>query len=560
MSWFLAYKGTKMPLHQWHIFNLKRRILNLGTDEITFQTSLDNNVFESNETVEIYKDDTRWFQGKITRVPYEYSSEKQQRTYYVSGPYWYLEHLVFQQPWQYQHNDQALTVNRGLCILGQSESGETINAQQCLEELVRYAQTCGAPITLGEIKGLEFSFPCETVKDNTCAEIFRKILRWAPDTVVWFNYNTPTPTLHISRTQHLPSCTLPLNRLSRYNLTPRHDLQISAVELKYEHTHSDESGSWKTITTDTYPQGAKNAFNTLVVTIELEGSKTHSQEQWVKVQPLQLDNVDWWKAHFPSFASIPNDNIRITNIHRTTDLPNELVEGAIAPWMNCKAAYETITADIHYTQENNNIHQKMAVRLCTTNATSKTYNQLTYLRTGVTPPKDLAKILYESARCLRHEGLIQFKPTTLLQNFLGQTFNISGTSPECEHLNLPVQEATIVLDTYMVTLKLGAPKQLGPNDWVQLLQSNRLRQVTDDLNQRFSLKSFGQTKTYFPHLTPLLNSTSNTLVYNRLTVGNSLDKTISLDPNVLPDKTQLTLKPFDVVENGRLQKIWLLSS
>jgi hypothetical protein len=55
--------------------------------------------------------------------------------------------------------------------------------------------------------------PLDSVNDITCAEAMRKMLRWIGpmgSPVVWFDYTTTPPTLHISTRDQLPSINLPI--------------------------------------------------------------------------------------------------------------------------------------------------------------------------------------------------------------------------------------------------------------------------------------------------------------------------------------------------------------
>jgi len=564
MNWYLSYKGTKKTFAEWQIFQAARRTLNQGTDVFSFKAEHNILPFKCDETIEVFKGDTRWFCGRITQIPCEYSSQQTHKTYFVSGPLWYLDHLVYQQSWQYfkEANDtQMVPIYRSLCVLGQTEDGNTANAKQCLIEIINYAKAHGAPIACGQIQGFDFSFPCETIKDCSCTEAIKKLLRWTPNAVIWFDYTTAQPIINIVRGEFLHTHTVSINQLSQFSLNPRKDLKVNSVVLKYEHTHSNENGSWKTTSVDAYPSNATGGeLNALVLTIELEGTQTHMQEQWVQVEPIKTDEIDWWKRHFPSLASIPNEQIKISDVQRKTNYPNELIEGAIAPWMRCRSSYETITANISYCSPTSNIIDRIiSLKLCSTDAISKTYRQQIFLKTGIEPPQNLAKVLYDSTSCLQYEGTLKIETKDLTSSWMGQRLNFSDGDPEWNNIQLPVQEEYIIIDTGTVSLKFGAPKHLGPNDLIQLLQSNRTRNITDDLNKRFASKSYGQTKTYFPHMTPIINSTCDNGQYLSLTIGNA-SKKIKLNTDELPPNTEISFKPFDIIENGELKKLWMLSS
>lgn len=564
MSWFLKYKGTKQSFASWKIFNVKRHMLNQGTDTLTFQTTSEAPVFDCDETLEVFFNDTRQFFGRITETPCHLTPTKEIKTYVVSGPFWFLEHLVYQQPWQYFQDNQGTqtaVVPRSRCILGQSENGDRMDARHCIMAILDYARQHQVLIECGTIEGFDFLFPYETIKDCSCAEALKKLLQWTPDAVTWFDYTAPIPKLNIARSHLLPTKTISSKQCSDISVTPRHDLKLNAVVLNYEHTHSNEKGSWKTTTIDIFPKTATGKeLNTLVLTIELEGTRTHLQEQRVLVEPINCDSIDWWKAHIPALRDIPNAAITLSDIQRTQTYPNELVEGAIAPWMRCQAAYETITATISYQTESVNVERQLfALKLCSTNAQTKTYRQIICLNSGTEPPKDLAKILYESSQCLQHEGSLTWSLEELSTPSLGQRIQISEDLLR-EKLNpLPIQEEMDDIDNGTTWVRFGAPKQLNPNDLVQLMHTNRTRHIAEDSQMRFAQRSFGQTKTYFPHITPLLNSSNNHGNFSKLMIV-SKNKGFCLNPENLPEATQLAPKMFDVVENGVLKQVWILSS
>ena len=562
MTWFLSYRGTKKSLADWHIFDLQRRTINRGMDTLRFRMPSHAPAFVCDEMIELFQDDLRIFYGKITQAPCHYTPHTESKTYIVSGPYWFLEHLVFQQSWHYfcdNENNKTTSIQRSLCILGQSESGDKQNARQCIEAIIQYAQKHSAPIECGNINGFDFFFPYENIRDCSCAEALKKLLQWTPDAVVYFDYTTQQPTIHFSRASLLSTTPLSLEQCSQFSIVPRNDLKMSAVVIKYEHTHANEKGSWKTVTVDAFPEKATgNEINALVLTVELEGTKTHSQEQWVVTEPIQTDSVAWWQKHLPALNTIPSSSITLSNIRRSHDYPNELVEGAIAPWMQCQAAYETITATISYQTEQLNVHQQtISVKLCSTDATTQTYRKTFFLSTGTEPPQNLAQTLYQSAQCLQYEGQLTFAQNEKDIFPIHHCLLWYDTSKQTQ-VALPIQEKTHYFDTGNASIKFGAPKQLGPNDLIQLMYANRTRNITEDTNIRFAQKA-KRNKTYFPHVTPLLSASEGYGTFSKMIITDQ-DKKICLDTSTLPVKTQIAPKAFDVVENGNLKKLWLLSS
>ncbi|MEM8826495.1 MAG: hypothetical protein AAGD40_06170, partial [Pseudomonadota bacterium] len=68
--------------------------------------------------------------------------------------------------------------------------------------------------------------------------VIRKMLRWTPDAVAYFDYASSPPTLHIRRRASLTAQAVDLaaGAVESVRLAPRHDLRRSVVVLKYERT------------------------------------------------------------------------------------------------------------------------------------------------------------------------------------------------------------------------------------------------------------------------------------------------------------------------------------
>lgn len=559
-QWTMSYRGQTKPLAEWGISNVTRHILNQGTDTVTFQTDASAPVFECDAIIEVFQDNTRWFWGRITQTPTYYTADSESAYYKASGPFWYFEHLVFQQPWRYFKDGTATTtevINRSVCLLGQDDQGNTINARQCLQAIVDYAKAHHAPIECGTISGFDFEFPCETIKDCSCSEAILKLLRWTPNATAWIDYTTKTPTIHFACASALQKQSLSLRQLTQFSIIPRNDLKIAAVVLKYEHSHSADGATWKSVTVDRYPENATGEeLNALVLTVEWEGSHAHVQEQWVQTQPIQPESDDWWKKHFPCLVDAKS--IQISNVQRMSNLPNELLEGAIAPWMGCDATYETISASIHYVTDEMDTERPFSVKICATNAQSRIYQNVISSGKTTQPPVGLATTLYQSIGCLRYEGQLTLIDEDLSGPFIGHALSFLDGEPMWATLSLPVQEERISLDTGTTVLKFGAPKQLGPNDICQLMHTHRIRTITDNPKMRFADQRSGD-RTYFPHMSPISDSQVDMGRYTQLTIGTK-SKQVMINANALPENTQLSLKPFNMVENGELKQFWMIAS
>jgi hypothetical protein len=79
--------------------------------------------------------------------------------------------------------------------------------------------------------------PLDSVNDITCAEAMRRMLRWIGPLgtpVIWFDYTTSPPTLHISTRDQLPAVSLPLvGQNAGFKIKRRDDLIPGCIALQF---------------------------------------------------------------------------------------------------------------------------------------------------------------------------------------------------------------------------------------------------------------------------------------------------------------------------------------
>lgn len=234
MNWTISYDGTEQLLGDWGISNVRRKLVSQSRDELTFAT--DGLAADSaplftpyDPWLTLWRDrtlntdgtfsgGTTWFQGIVTQVPRVGAPNAESMMYKVVGPWWYLEHMVFQQPYQNiflgyatagdptsepvygQANSSHLFLNQGL-------SGTAllkINTGQQIIEALNWTLkpfvdgNVTPPFQIGRITPA-VDVPIDEVRDITCAEVIHKMLRWSPDAVTWFDYTTMPPTFNCIR-------------------------------------------------------------------------------------------------------------------------------------------------------------------------------------------------------------------------------------------------------------------------------------------------------------------------------------------------------------------------
>jgi hypothetical protein len=233
MNWTLAYNGLEKTMGDWGLAQVRRKLVSQGTDEVTFHTpdaAADAApLFPYKATVTLWRDrqvddqgnwtgGTPWFQGLVTQIPRSGGPDAESMSYRISGPWWYLDNLVFLQPWQ----QILLTIGTaGNPLLGQSQSSHlylnldslsSLNALNIVkittgQQIVAALNWCLAPFVsanvtppfqVGRITPA-VDVPIDEAHDITCAEVIHKMLRWTPDAVAFFDYTTVPPTFHCVR-------------------------------------------------------------------------------------------------------------------------------------------------------------------------------------------------------------------------------------------------------------------------------------------------------------------------------------------------------------------------
>jgi len=233
MNWTIVNNGAEKLCADWGLTQFTRKLKTQGTDEMGFKadgTLCDAApLFAIYSTLTLWRDrtvnsdgtfsgGTIWFNGLVTQVPRAGAPDAESMAYKVSGPWWYLEKRVFQQPYQNVFlgystpNDPtsdaifAPGITTHL-FLNQGVSGSALtkinNGQQIIEALNWALKpftdaNAAPPFQIGRITPT-VDVPIDEVRDITCAQVIQKMLRWSPEAVTWFDYTTTPPTFNCIR-------------------------------------------------------------------------------------------------------------------------------------------------------------------------------------------------------------------------------------------------------------------------------------------------------------------------------------------------------------------------
>ena len=478
-----------------------------------------------------------WFHGVVRSTPASADAGGEGIEFIVEGPWQWLERIPYLQnfktPDDPDDTESALVIYlRGRAILAQDDDGAKVELGEFLNLVLDYAIAAKADVMqradFSAVAGLGITIPWDEVVDLSCAEVISRALQWVPDAVCWWDYTTNPPTLQINRRASLTAIDLPIltpgtslgdpfERAVRsgFRLRERPDLQKAGVVLIYIKTHRANEAVWETYEIDDHPDAsAPNDPDTLVRTIQLAGSVSNSTilQQRVEVDPLEayLETTSlqtsgstfsslstWWKKHAPELLATGVTIKGFRNGSRTAadgsaydgDCDNELVKGAVTDWMEddqgivteeqliqIDCVIEVVDPDDSSKKER--LTRRLSALVTATSASTRTYSRTE--ATTYTPPEPtptgLAHAIYDAVSPMQYDGqfaLLEQEPS--VQVLVGRTVNLTGGKTIWETMAALVQAASIDLEKGETQITVGPPRQLGPDDLIELYRTNRGR-------------------------------------------------------------------------------------
>jgi len=523
MSWtIIDANGVEKSVADWGLGEVTRERINQMPDLVTFRAegtpSDADPIFAHGSTVKLLQNGTPWFYGRVVQVPGRASAKAEDQLYRVAGPWWYLENLVFQQTWQTTNgtNPTLIATNKSRLILGQKSDGTKLATGAAILEVLAYATARGVPITVGTITPDAIA-PYAEALDRSCAEVIRNFLRWTPDAMAAFDYTTtPYPTLSIHLRADAATVTLPAYGapVSGLDLTPRHDLQAPAVVLKFEQTNDIDNDTFTSLIVQPAPSDATgDELGALVMTLDLAGARATYQKQPVRTALIPQSDastgvIDWWKGKFAWLKDFDDADLTVVSgtqsvaIENPSDypgitlsnVPNELLSGSIAAWMNLYAAPLLVTATLQYTGASTDesaavwgaMNQRVLyTRVVGTNAQTQTYSRLTSETEAEPVPAGLAQALYDAASVLQYDGVLELTEQECTGvGAPGLLLNLTGGRTEWATMAAQIQRVEEKIDQGQTRITVGPAKHLGHAELTTWLRANRNRRISYRLGER----------------------------------------------------------------------------
>ena len=497
-AWSIAGESASGTFASLDLANLKRTLVSQGVDVVSFDapgTAFDAAaLFNYRELVTIKRNGDNWFKGIVRTIPRMGAPSDERIAYELAGPWWYLEHTVYQQQWNMWNEDKDGGAGLDLLyksrvVLNQDEEGNAVSVGQQITDALQFAILKGAPISVGTIAPT-IQLPYDEQVDVSVAEVITRLMRFLPDHSVYFDYSQSRPQINIVSRTAAPVQAYSVSDgdpAHAIRITAREDLQIPGVICRFEQTHTTDGVSYESTTNQM--AGTISDYETLVATIRLGGTRiTHlTQEIEVEEIPDPMEDLAWLQGHDPWLKIFAPAEIWIISVTRNgaLDLANILTEGQIHDWMDVD--YETeefsIRASVSIRNPNNNkvirveeINRK--IKVTTTDAVSKTYRTLDTYEGAEAIPEGMAAALYASWGQLQHDGAfvtIEEECSSTVRP--GQTLNLAGGLAAWGSMRALIQTVQDEVDTGKTTITFGPAKRIGIDDLVTLLRGFRTRKI-----------------------------------------------------------------------------------
>lgn len=290
--------GATKPLASWGIQNAVLTRRNLATDTLTFRIPredvLDDPTFTYGQTLILRandgEDNTIRFRGTVSRLPAVGNARQEADLYEVSGPWWLLSRLVYQQAQKVKTEDfsSLVSVDTTRVLLGMDATGNRITTDAQIRAIIAYAVSQGVAVIEGVLPAF-VNRHLDERRDITCAEAIRLQLDVTPDCGTWFDYSTAVPSLNIQRRALKTAKEFDLedeDLIQSFELTPRSDLVPPGVVFIFQSSAPDGEDTPQTWQRYTRQEaGITSGVGVITATIPLMGLGT------TNVEPLPIENL-----------------------------------------------------------------------------------------------------------------------------------------------------------------------------------------------------------------------------------------------------------------------------
>ena len=436
------------------ILSCDRNLQSNGGDTCTLRMANDFDAaapFAHEDIIEIkHADGTLWFKGPAFRPESAASNQSETSTIEIRSMWYFFEKVTLTEEFKalgevtYSPPDppdiEILTKRKSRVTLNYDQDGTYLNTSDAFKRILDHVNaTEGITITRGAwLSGI--AFPLSEALDQKCSEaVLGGILRWHPDAIIYFNYETGGQ-LCFQLLSALTTHTLEASAAGRarnFNHAVCSDLIPDGVVITYESTAQVEETEYVTLEQDV--AGADNGGATIFFTISIDGGKYTTLKQKIVTEdiPVTADIAGrdtwlkkWFKRKWPSMAEIPSADLLIYKIEQapnpedteTREDPwdRELVDGVIQPWMSGVECGRTVVkvrakykgTDLKFAKEFAPVGwREFSVEILGTDAVTQTYKTTDEIDMGERVVAGLAEAYYNALTTLQSMGSITLQDT-----------------------------------------------------------------------------------------------------------------------------------------------------
>ena len=454
-----------------------------GVDELKLSLASPEFVenFPINNTIEVYVNSVKKFSGRIIKTPITLAGKAQSASIIAYNAWNDLEQIVYQQEWVRVANNTVGNFYRSKVVLGQNKYAEKINVGEQIRDIAEYAIKCGANFKIGKID-IDAPMLLDETRDLSCSQSILRVLKWAPNAFAFFDYSSDSiPILNVQKSTSLKKINLDnsIDSILKVSITPRPDLSLDGVSVKYEQENIINSKSTLTIFEDNYPAKISPTFpKILVMSVDLDGRKASCHNYKIVCENIDLESAHWWAKHIPS---LPEADIEILETSITEgSFSRELIEGSIPSSLDFKKQSAIAKAKIRYLKDDGTICTKnVATRILTTTAQTGTYSVWRTSQYAEPKPTGLAKAIYEASARLLYEGSVEIA-NALENDFIGKLISINiPNHSDWLTINSPIIFVEENIAKEKTSIKIGTPNHLYPDKIAELFRISRNRKITE---------------------------------------------------------------------------------
>ncbi len=340
----------------------------------------------------------------------------------VSGPWWYLQNLVYQFSLQVlvaldpQNNPTFstsyythFTLNLFPVYTFSGSSGgsdasspspswvETITlfqSQAMIQKVLDYAISQGAWLAYNLADILDVSVHPKDVLNITCAEAIQQQFK-DYDAVVWFDYSGAQPMFHCKQRKDLPTLTRslvyppssifnPRLHIEGFKLRERYDLKCPYVQIAYEQPVSVNGvqsieQAWDIWPVPpgwvpgTLPPAPQNSFKAIITTVPLRAINCATHSKFIQTLGIAMDDFSYhgfWQTVKPELDPDVNPdaaneyyNIQYVRSQRSSGLPNIILRGGYCKQMGGQVAKDNLIVKVTYQRriDNNRVGSQVSL-------------------------------------------------------------------------------------------------------------------------------------------------------------------------------------------------------